>query len=256
MNYRSGEAPDHLNRSRIARSVLKAVDRNVVPSRFLQDVFARHGIAATVVPNIIDRGAFPFRVRDPLAPRLLSTRNFEPLYNLPCTLRAFARIQQVHPAASLTLVGGGSQGPTLRALADELKLRNVTFAGSVAPERIARFYADADIYLQTPDIDNMPSSVLEAFASGLPVVSTRAGGVPAILTDGVHGLLAPIGDHEQVAQQVLRLLAEPELVRSLTTTAYDATAALTWERVRGQWIDVYRGVLSPAPENAPAVTPV
>lgn len=256
MNYRSGEAPDHLNRSRVARRTLKAVDRNIVPSRFLQDVFARHGIAAAVVPNIIDRRAFSFRARDPLAPRLLSTRNFEPLYNLPCTLRAFARIQQVHPSASLTLVGGGSQDAALRALADELKLRNVTFAGRVAPDRISSFYADADIYLQTPDIDNMPSSVLEAYASGLPVVSTRAGGIPAILTDGVHGLLAPIGDDERVARQVLRLLAEPELVRSVTTTAYEATAALTWERVRGQWIDVYRGVLEPAPESAPAVTPV
>jgi glycosyltransferase involved in cell wall biosynthesis len=256
MNYRSGEAPDHLSRSRIARRTLKAVDRNVVPSRFLQDVFARYGIAAAVVPNIIDRSAFAFRARDPLAPRLLSTRNLEPLYNLPCTLRAFALVQAVHPSASLTLVGGGSQEAALRRLADELKLRNVTFAGRVAPERIARFYADADIYLQTPDIDNMPSSVLEAYASGLPVVSTRAGGVPAILTDGVHGLLAPIGDHERVAQQVLRLLAEPELVRFLTTTAYEATAALTWERVRSQWIDVYRAVLAPAPENAPAVTPV
>ena len=48
-----------------------------------------------------------------------------------------------------------------------------------------------NLYVQTPDIDNMPLSVLEAFASGLPVVSTRAGGVPAILRDGVDGLLSP-----------------------------------------------------------------
>ena len=63
------------------------------------------------------------------------------------------------------------------------------------PEEIWRYYADADIYLQTPDIDNMPSSVLEAFASGCAVVSTNAGGVPAILTDDVHGLLVDCGDH-------------------------------------------------------------
>jgi glycosyltransferase involved in cell wall biosynthesis len=253
MNYRSGEAPDHLDRSRIARRTLKSVDRNIVPSRFLEQVFASHCIDAGVVPNIIDRERFRFRQREPLAPRLVSTRNFEPLYNLPCTLRAFARVQQLHPSASLTLVGGGSQEPALRKIVDELKLRNVTFTGPVPPDRIAGCYADADIYVQTPNIDNMPSSVLEAYSCGLPVVSTRAGGVPAIVTDGVSGLLAPIDDDEAVAAQVLRLLREPELVRSLTTSAYELTAALTWERVRDQWVAVYRGVLSPTPANAPAV---
>ncbi len=58
-----------------------------------------------------------------------------------------------------------------------------------------RYYADADIYLQTPNIDNMPASILEAFASGCAVVSTNAGGVGAILTNEVHGLLVPCDDH-------------------------------------------------------------
>ena len=79
--------------------------------------------------------------------------------------------------------------------------QNVRFAGRVAPADIWRYYADADIYLQTPDIDNMPSSVLEAFASGCAVVSTNAGGVPAILTDERHGLLVECGDHAAAAER-------------------------------------------------------
>ena len=96
----------------------------------------------------------------------------------------------------------------LRKLAEDRGLRNVRFAGRVAPGDIWRFYADADIYVQTPDIDNMPSSVLEAYASGCAVVSTEAGGVPAILTHEVHGLLAPCGDHQAVASHVCRLLQD------------------------------------------------
>ena len=65
----------------------------------------------------------------------------------------------------------------------------------------------------------MPTSVLEAYASGLPVVATAAGGVPAILTDGEHGLLAPADDHQAVAAGVLRLLADPALVTRLTVQA-------------------------------------
>ena len=76
LNYRSGEAPDHLRRSAIARRTIRDVDKNVVPSRFLVDVFNTFGIDATVVPNIVDLERFRFRERRPLRPRLLSDRNF------------------------------------------------------------------------------------------------------------------------------------------------------------------------------------
>ena len=138
---------------------------------------------------------------------------------MAATLRAFARIQARRPDATLTLVGSGSQDASLRALAAELQLRNVTFAGRVPPSEIHRYYADADIYVQTPDIDNMPLSVLEAFASGLPVVSTNVGGVPAMLTDGVHGLLAPANDDEAIAAHVMTLLESPEYARQLAAAA-------------------------------------
>ena len=248
MNYRSGEAPDHLARSAIARATLRHVDRNAVPSRFLHDVFARFGIASDVIPNIVDLDRFAFRERQPLRARILSTRNFETLYNLPCTLRAFARVLRSHPDATLTLVGSGSAEPSLRALAVELGLRpgqNVHFAGRVAPDEMWRYYADADIYLQTPDIDNMPASVLEAFASGCAVVSTNAGGVPAILTDEVHGLLVECGDHEAAAARIERLLQEPELARALTARARESCERYRWEAVRAHWLSLYRGVASP-----------
>lgn len=254
MNYRSGEAPDHLARSAIARATLRHVDRNAVPSRFLQDVFARFGIRSEVIPNIVDLDRFAFRPREPLRPRILSTRNFESLYNVPCTLRAFAEVQREFPAATLTLVGGGSAEPSLRALAGELGLRpgeNVRFIGRVAPDEMWRHYADADIYLQTPDIDNMPASVLEAFASGCAVVSTNAGGVPAILTDGVHGLLVDCGDHAAAAARIGRLLREPDLARSLTARARESCERYRWDAVRAHWLSLYRGVASPRGLPAP-----
>jgi glycosyltransferase involved in cell wall biosynthesis len=254
LNYRSGEAPDHLRRSAIARTTLRVVDRNAVPSRFLQEVFAGFGIRAEVIPNIVDTERFAFRRREPLAPRLVSTRNLEPLYNVACTLRAFAIVQRRHPGASLTLVGGGSQDAMLRAMASQLGLRHVMFAGRVAPSDIWRYYAENDIYVQTPDIDNMPTSVLEAYASGCPVVATAAGGVPAILTDGVHGLLAPCGDHEAVADRVLRLLDDRALARRLVAAARDSCYACTWQAVRVRWLALYRELVA-HPRGALALLP-
>lgn len=240
MNYRSGEAPDHLKRSAIARATLRGVDENAVPSRFLHEVFAGFGIRSEIIPNIVDVERFRFRGRDQLRPRVLSTRNFESLYNLPCTLRAFRLVQDRYPDATLTLVGAGSQDTAIRQLAAELRLQHVTFAGRVAPEDIWRYYAEADIYLQTPDIDNMPTSILEAFASGCPVVATRAGGVPAILADEVHGLLVPCGDHHAAGEAMLRLLQEPGRACALAQAAFETCGKYQWSSVRSQWLGLYR----------------
>ena len=245
MNYRSGQAPDHLKRSAIARGTLRMVEQNAVPSRFLHDVFGSFGIRSEIIPNIVDVERFRFRRREPLRPRILSTRNFETLYNLPCTLRAFRLVQDRYPEASLTLVGAGSQDEPLRKLAAELGLRNVTFVGRVAPEDIWRYYAEADIYLQTPDIDNMPTSVLEAYASGCPVVATNAGGVPAILTDGLHGLMVPCGDHQAAADAIGRLLADPALACRVADHALEACARYQWSSVRNQWVALYRRMVRP-----------
>jgi glycosyltransferase involved in cell wall biosynthesis len=242
MNYRSGEAPDHLKRSAIARATLRRVDRNAVPSGFLHQVFDRFGIASEIIPNIVDLDRFAFRRRHTLRPAVLSTRNFEGLYNVACTLRTFRLVQDRYPDATLTLVGAGSQDGSLRQHAAALGLRNVRFAGRVPPSEIWRYYADADIYLQTPDIDNMPSSVLEAFASGCAVVATNAGGVPAILTDGVHGLLVDCNDHAAAAGRISRLIEDPQLSARLTVAARASCEPYRWDNVRTQWVALYRGM--------------
>ncbi len=97
LNYRSGEAPDHLQRSAIARWALRHVDRNAVPSRYLRDVFAgfRHRLAHRAQCDCAR--SLPLHATRPLRPRLLSTRNLDGLYNVACTLRAFRRVQDVIP---------------------------------------------------------------------------------------------------------------------------------------------------------------
>jgi glycosyltransferase involved in cell wall biosynthesis len=251
LNYRSGEAPDHLARSAIARRVTRASDRVVVPSPFLREVFRQHGVTARVIPNTVDAARFAFRARDRVAPRLLSTRNLEPLYNVACTLRLFRRVQDHHPHATLAVVGRGTQERALREQAAALGLRNVRFTGPMAADRIWRAYRDADIYVQTPDIDNMPSSILEAFSSGNPVVSTDAGGVPAIVENGVNGLLGPRDDDAALAAHVLRLLATPALAARIARAAHRSCERYRWPMVRTEWLELYRELVAqPAPTAA------
>jgi phenylacetate-CoA ligase len=217
----------------------------VVPSAYLVDVFHEFGLSARPVANFVEPESIPHRRREQIAPIVMSNRNFEPLYNVACALRAFALLQRRFPDARLILVGGGSQRAALQRLATELALRNVEWVGQVQPDRMGRYYDAADIYVNTPDIDNMPSSVLEAFAAGLPVVSTDAGGVPYIVDHGRTGLLAPRGDAHALASHMIQLCTDPGMVRTITTAARaEFQARYTWDAVRPHWESVYTSLVT------------
>jgi glycosyltransferase involved in cell wall biosynthesis len=240
LNYRSGEAEDHLQRwRRTALPVMRMADSIIAPSGYLVDVFKRFGLDAGYIYNIVETERFRFRERSPLKPVFFSNRNFEPLYNVACTLRAFAFIQKRYREARLVLAGDGSLRAELEALARELNLRNVEFIGRVKPERMHELYDAADVYLNSPDIDNMPGSIIEAFASGLPVVTTNAGGIPYIVTDGSTGLMVERNDHEALAEAALRLLEDPALATSLARAGLDECRKYCWDAVRGQWVNLY-----------------
>jgi glycosyltransferase involved in cell wall biosynthesis len=101
-------------------------------------------------------------------------------------------------------------------------------------------YAAADIFLNGSDIDNMPTSLIESFAAGLPVVTTDAGGIPYIVTDGATGLLVSKGDYESMAAAALRLLAEPAFASGIANNAYRECQKYAWDSVRDEWLKLYR----------------
>lgn len=240
LNYRSGEADDHLTNWRSAVSIARLAHAIVVPSGYLVGVFARHGLAATAIPNFVDGERLPFRERRGPLRRFFSNRNLEPLYNVGCTLRAFAHIQRAHPDAELTVAGDGQQRRALEQLARDLQLQHVRFVGRVSPEQMARLYAAADVYLNSPDIDNMPNSVIEAFASGLPVVTTDAGGIPFVVRHEENGLMVPAGDDRALAREALRLVGDPAFARQLALRArQECEQRYMWHAVAAAWEALY-----------------
>ena len=240
LNYHSGEAEDHLSRwRRSAIPTIRLVNEVAVPSAYLVRVFAQFGLHSRAINNIVETEAFRFRERAKLRPVFLSNRNLEPHYGVDRVLRAFAIIQQRFPEASLTVAGDGSQRRTLKLLAQELDLRNTTFTGRVEPDVIVAQYDAADIYLNGSEIDNQPLSLLEAFACGLPVVTTDAGGIPDIVTNGETGLVIKGGDHKSIAASAIRLLEDPQLAKAICARAHGVCRKYSWETVRQQWLDLY-----------------
>ena len=246
INYRSGEARDHLQRFRSGLFVLSRVDEIVAPSGYLVDVFREFGLHATVVPNVVDLSQFHYRERNPLLsqlrPHLVCTRGFSAYYSVDVVVRAFAEVKKAYSGAKLDLVGGGPQEADVRKLVAELKLSDVNFAGVASREEIGKCYDQADIFINASWLDNMPVSIIEAFAAGTPVVTTAPESIPYLVEHDRTGLLSPVGDERALAANVVRLLRDPVLASRLAQNAYQESRKYIWEAVRGQWLKVYRGI--------------
>jgi glycosyltransferase involved in cell wall biosynthesis len=202
-------------------------------------VFAKFRLPAKPIFNVIDLAQLSFRERRTLQPMFLSNRNFEAHYGVDVVLRTFAVIQQRFPDASLTVAGDGPSRKELHELAADLKLRNIKFVGTVTRQRMAELYNEADCFLNGSRIDNQPLSILEAFASGLPVVTTNAGGIPDVVTGGVTALMVEMDDHEALARAAIDLIEQPELVGRITKEALKECRRYTWEAVRDEWLRAY-----------------
>jgi len=240
LNYHSGEALDHLQRWRRSTiPTIKLVDQLVVPSDYLVRVFAEFGLRAVPIYNLIELEKFPFRKREPLRPHFLSNRNFETHYGVDCVLRAFAIIQQHIHDARLIVAGDGPQRTALEKLARDLNLQNTEFKGRVSHGSVVELYDSSDVFLNASEIDNQPLSILEAFACGLPVVTTDAGGIPDMVSSGKTGLIVPVGGYEQLAAAALRLLDDPILAQRLIGQGREECEKYQWRAVREQWLNVY-----------------
>lgn len=251
LNYHSGEADDHLAKWRSAVPLARLAHAIVVPSRYLVDVFARHGLHASAIVNFVESDRLSFRPRRAAKPAFLSNRNLESLYNVACSIRAFGHVQHEIPDAELVIAGDGSERESLERLVHELQLRNVRFVGRITPARMPALYEAAEFYLNSPNIDNMPVSIIEAFAAGVPVITTNAGGIPYIVRHEENGLMVAINDDAAMARQALRLIRDPDLAAQLSGGGRkECLEKFVWSAVRDEWIALYRTTASAAAHHA------
>ena len=241
LHYHSGEADDHLSRwGALVHPFLRLADEIVVPSAYLQRVFARHGYTARVIPNVVDLARFRYRERQPLRPRVLSTRNLEPYYRVDLVIEAFARFRAVEPAATLTIAGYGSQEAVLRRLASSAGGNAIRFVGKISPDAMPQLLDDHDIFVNASTLDNQPVSILEACAAGLPIVTSSAGDIPAMVREGETALLAPGGDADALGDGLIAVWRDPTAALDRARRAYADVAKYSWPAVRAQWAEIYR----------------
>ncbi len=137
------------------------------------------------------------------------------------------------------MIGEGSLRTALERHIQRLGLRQVTLTGRLANHEVIRLLQGCDVLLNPTDVDNMPISVIEAMAIGVPIVSTNVGGVRYLLEDGRTALLVGMNDHQAMARAVLRILKSPAVRERLRENARRVTDDFRWEKVWPLWRSLY-----------------
>jgi len=186
-------------------------------------------------------------------PTILSVTRLIKVKGIEASIKTFARVKSRVPDARFLIVGPGNNEKNgyyraIRKLISEKEIEGITFIGRVGRNETEEYYRSADVLLHTPvtlkdDFDSCPMVLLEAGLSGTPIVATRSGGVPEIISDGVNGLLADEGDVERLAELVTEILLDPEKASLLGRNNRRIALERNWEWYAGLQSRIYEELI-------------
>jgi colanic acid/amylovoran biosynthesis glycosyltransferase len=228
------ESPDYAGK---LRRVFHAVPLVLARSRSLERRLVRLGCPAEKIR--INRTGIPlaqFPVMRRVGPtngewKFLQACRLIPKKGLLTCLRAFAIFHRENPRSQLLIAGKGPLQPALEALATELGVRDfVHFTGFLAQSDLLQLYHRCHIFLHPSEMpadenqEGIPNSILEAMATGMPVLATRHGGIPEAVEDGRCGVLVEERDHEALAAEMKKMTQTPHFFSEMGILASEAVA--------------------------------
>lgn len=219
--------------------ILRSAKVVVAPSEYLYRFFSeQHFKRLLLIPNSLDTSLYIFKPRLLIKPKFLWVRSFHSIYNPQLAVRVFAQVKEKFPAASMAMVGAEQDGSLAecKLLALEKNVADsITFTGRLPKMEWIKLSVDYDIFLNTTNFDNMPVSVLEGMALGLPIVSTNVGGLPYLLKDDEDALLVEANDEQRMVEKIETLLLQEGLGLRLSRAARSKVEGFDWKIIKHQW---------------------
>jgi glycosyltransferase involved in cell wall biosynthesis len=235
--------------------LLRSAAAVTAPSRYLLEKLAPYRPDVRLIPNGLDVAAYPVRPPGPVRPSLIWLRAFHRIYNPELAVEVLARLVSEFPEARLTMVGPDTGDGSLedaRRAARRLGVEDrVEFPGGVVKRDVPQWLQKGDVFLNTTDVDNTPTSVVEAMACGLCVVSTDVGGLPYLLEHGKDALLVAPNDAGAMAGAVRALLTDEGLAGRLSRSASDKARGMDWNVVLPRWEALLESIVPSDADHAP-----
>nr|WP_321233375.1 glycosyltransferase family 4 protein [uncultured Psychroserpens sp.] len=223
-----------------SRMVFKHAKCNVSPSFYLKIAFEDYGYTNIVhIPNTIDIQNYPFTHRNYEVPKLLWVRSFSEIYNPKLAIYVFKLLKETYPNAELCMVGPDSDGSfkVIKDLNQNLSL-NTKFTGKLTKDEWINLSKDYNIFINTTNFDNMPLSVIEAMALGLPVVSTNVGGMPYLIKDKSTGFLVKPNNASEMAKAILDVIDNDINREMIIKSARTEVEQFDWKHVKKKWFNI------------------
>jgi glycosyltransferase involved in cell wall biosynthesis len=238
---RGGDLPARLKTS--FKHLKFLVDHSKVcvsPSNYLKTAFQEVGLSKVKsINNNIKIEDYTFKQRTSTQPNLLWVRSFSEIYNPTMAIKVFELVKKTYPHAQLCMIGPDKDGSleVTKNAARDLGVE-VEFPGKMSKEAWRELSESYDIFINTTYFDNVPISVLEAMALGLPVVSTNVGGLPFMLEDQKTALLVDDDSVQQMHDAIANLIEHPELSTTISNNARKETISYSWDVVKKHWIEI------------------
>jgi glycosyltransferase involved in cell wall biosynthesis len=218
--------------------------RVICPSGYLFDAFAKAGYKnLQIINNTIELDDYVFTQRNKLNPKLLWVRSFAQLYNPTMAVEVAAKLKEEYPDVSLCMVGPDKDGSLeqTKVLADELKV-DLKTTGKLPKKEWHELSKQYDVFINTTHFDNLPVSLLEAMALGLPVVSTDVGGIPHLIDNNSNGILVSDADVNAMVEAIDSLLSKSDFAQQVIARAHQKIEEYSWNVVKEQWNELLSSV--------------
>ena len=175
---------------------------------------------------------------------ILSVANFAYKKGQDVLIRAFDIVHEKHPEIDLILAGDGSELNKCISLTEELGLRHsVKFLGRVDRLRIPSLMAGCELFVLPSRKESFGIVILEAMAAGKPIVATRVGGIPEVVSEGENAILVEPESPQALADGLMKLLENPDLVKRFGERGKEIVKNFTWDKIISRYIVVYESVI-------------
>lgn len=236
-----GNLPNRLqSHPKLSKTIFNNSLVNIAPSNYIKTEFEKLGYSNLIcIPNSININNYPFQERDLKEVKLLWVRSFSEIYNPLLAVDILKQLQIENIPASLCMVGPDNDG-SMQKTKDYAKALgvDVRFTGKLTKEAWIKLSKDFTIFINTTNFDNMPVSVIEAMALGLPVISTNVGGLPYLITHKKDGILVSVNYVEAFVNAVKWLQNHPNQVINIAQQARQKVINFDWQVVKNLWISV------------------
>jgi glycosyltransferase involved in cell wall biosynthesis len=189
----------------------------MAPSNYLLDFSKSLGFECVLVPNMIDIQKYHFKHRETKEPLILWMRSFHDVYNPKLMIDALLILISKYPQIKLIMAGKDKGVENeVKNYVNSLGLdKYVDFPGFLDETSKLNYISKCNIFVSTSRKDNMPICIVEAFASGLPVVSSNVGGVPDLVNSGISGILFDDNDVKGLVDGIEKVITDADFRHSV-----------------------------------------